>query len=212
MLIGVVHTDAQRQYGSHGQFVLKVTPGTGYSTSTTLLVLFRIPLYPQIACWLETRDGEYISTIYVTSKSATKNFFAAPAAGRPEALPVWNHLLAQQVQVPDAVSGATASTGGEHRTSIRTPLRPGSYVVMLEVNRSYDYNAHYTRTASGVNGQPSLIYRGEIAVGEKPSKALLVPIGTGSVDGSDGSVASGLDDVTTALTIIERAEVSYEGN
>ena len=39
--------------------------------------------------------------------------------------------------------------------------------------------------------------------------ALLAPVGTGSVDGKDGSIQAGLDGITTALQPIDGVEVGY---
>jgi len=39
--------------------------------------------------------------------------------------------------------------------------------------------------------------------------ALLAPVGTGSVDGKDGSIQAGLDGITTALQLIDGVEVGY---
>ncbi len=109
----------------------------------------------------------------------------------------------------DAVSAATASAAADHRAKLSLP--PGPYVAFLEVNRSYDYNERYTRANSGVNGQPSLIYRAELTAGKTPARASFTPVGTGSVDGSDGAVRSGLDGITTALDLIANAEIECGG-
>jgi len=81
---------------------------------------------------------------------------------------------------------------------------------MLEINRSYDYNERYTRGNSGVNGQPSLICRCEIVVGQGSFTGRFVPFGTGSVDGTDGSISLGVEGLTTALTLLDKAEITYQ--
>jgi hypothetical protein len=87
-------------------------------------------------------------------------------------------------------------------------LPSGTYIVKLEVNRSYDYNDTYTRANSGVTGQPSLVYKCALDVGHGPRKGTFEPIGTGAVDGSDGAIRPGLGGVTTALRILAAAEIS----
>ena len=205
LLLCAAFGGAQGSQAQGQKFTLTVTPGRDYNASTTILLFIRIPLYPQIACWLETPDGTYVDTIYVTPKGAKKSFFSAPARGRPEALPAWYHRQAERPAALDAVSGATASTEAAHVKSLA--VKPGRYVVFLEVNRSYDFNERYTKERTGVNGQPSLIYRAELDAGENPSRAGFEPIGTGSVDGSDGSITPGLDGITTALTLIDHATI-----
>ena len=192
--------------GKH--FILKISAGADYSTSRTILIFFKIPIYPQIACWIETAEGKYIDTIYVTAKGARKSFFSASSSGRPEALPVWYHIQSGRINT-DAVTSATSAGSAEHESVSLGELRPGKYVVKMEVNRSYDYNDRYTRTNSGVNGQPSLIYRAEIDIGNSAASAELVPFGVGSPDGSDGNVRPGLGGITTALKLIDKAEIEY---
>jgi len=197
---------------THGQWILRLTPGPQYASSTRFLLVIRIPLYPQVAAWLEDANGNFIDTIYVTKKAAKRSFYSAPASARPEALPVWYHRQPEQQRSVDAVTGATSIGPFEFHSTVGESLSPGRYVVFLEINSSYDYNDRYTRSNSGVNGQPSLVYRAEIQVGRGPTTAVLVPIGTGSVDGSDGLIHSGLEGITTALHLLTGAEIEYRGD
>lgn len=57
-----------------------------------------------------------------------------------------------------------------------------------------------------MNGQPSIVYEAEFVAG-KAGTARLVPIGTGSIDGSSGDVTSGFAGLTTALAFVESAEL-----
>ncbi len=196
------------------RFSLQITAGPGYDGGVKFL-FFKIPLHPQMACWLETTDGQYVGTISVTDRAAKKAWRGAPAAGRPEALPVWYHSLTAQPLLQsaqtDAVSTATPGGNAEIVSSLARSLPPGVYVAKLEVNRSIDYNGRFTKANSGVNGQPSLVFAAEITVGDTPSTAELVPMGTGSLDGADGSVRQGLDGLTTALTLIQKAQIRCSG-
>ena len=79
-------------------------------------------------------------------------------------------------------------------------------VVDLEINHSFDYNGFWTKDNSGVNGQPSLIYHAKFIAGT-PAKINLMPFGYGSVDGSNGNITQGLENFTTALTIIKGAYI-----
>lgn len=82
-------------------------------------------------------------------------------------------------------------------------------MIKLETNRSYDYNDSHPRKA-GVNGQPSVVYQAEPTVGAGGSEATFEPIGTGSADGSDGTVRLGLQGIDTALQLFNSTKVSYE--
>jgi hypothetical protein len=191
--------------GSGKRFVLELSPGETYRT-TTRWFIFEIPIYPQVAAWVETPDGRYLGTIYVTAKAEKQGWVSAPKEGRPEALPVWNHL---RQAVPDAVAAATAEGATLKGSDLAASLPAGNYVIKLETNRSYDYNATYTTANAGVAGQPSLVYRAELAIGAGPASAVFQPIGTGSLDGSDGLVHEGLTGIDSALKLFAAMAVSY---
>jgi hypothetical protein len=175
-----------------------------------------ITVRPQMAVWLETSEGRFVRTLSVSDKSARDEWIGT--ASRPEALPVWRAASAGGTgagaaadAAADAVSGATPAGSAERATGIPQGLMPGEYVVKLEANTSFDYNAAYPETdkRTGVNGQPSLVYGGKIAVGKSGSRAELVPIGTGSLDGSDGGIKPGVDGLTTALEMILHPFAEY---
>jgi len=146
-------------------FNLELKPGAAYTGRGGWFV-FSYKVYPQIALWLETPTGEYVGTLYVTAKGEARKWTAAPKEGRPEALPVWYHV---QQEVADEVSAATSKGVATVGNSFH--IVPGSYVVKLETNRSYDYNATYTKTDSGVNGQPSLVYEALVSIGSGAVRA-----------------------------------------
>jgi len=189
------------------RFELALTPGPRYRHTMGFLFI-RLQSSPQIACWIETPEGKYMDTIYVTEKVARKSWFGAPAAGRPEALPVWTHAKAAG-PLSDAVSGATPGGSVQVQSALPARLSPGRYIVKLEINASFDYNERYTRANSGVNGQPSLVYSGGIDVGKGESSVDLTPLGTGSLDGSDGNIRPGVEGLTTALQMLQSARIVY---
>jgi hypothetical protein len=189
------------------RFVLELSPGSEYRT-TTRWFIFEVPVYPQVAAWVESPAGQYLGTIFVTDKAAKRSWMSAPQAGRPEALPVWSHLAAVGV---DAVAAATAAGETRHGSALAGALPAGRYVIKLKTNRSYDYNAAYPAATSGVCGQPSLVYAAEIAVGEGPAEVEFAPIGTGALDGADGQVYPGLAGIDTALRLFASMKVAYRG-
>jgi len=187
------------------RFVVELSPGEHYR-ATTRWFIFRLPVYPQVAAWVESPDGRYLGTILVTAKAERQDWIGAPAEGRPEALPVWSHLRDGEL---DAVTAATSDGETLRESDLAARLAPGTYVVKLETNRSYDYNAAYTTANAGVGGQPSVVYSAIMSVGSGPVEATFEPLGTGSVDGSDGSVREGLTGIDTALRLFSRMTVSY---
>jgi len=188
---------------------LNLEPGPHYAKDAQFLWV-KYTVWPQVAVWLENLDGTYIDTVYVTEIIVTGKFDAAPKQGRPEALPVWSHLPGQSV---DAVSSpTTVGSTVRYGNDIAARLPAGEYIVKLETNRSYDWNTVFTKKNSGVNGQPSVIYAAKLTIGGARTTATFLPVGTGSVDGSDGNVKAGLEGIDTALELFSDMKVSYEVN
>jgi len=204
---GCQSPNAKTTTGVHSAMELNVEPGEHWQ-STMKIFIFNKKKSPQIAAWIEDSDGNYIATIAISEKSAKGNWMSAPKEGRPEALPVWSHKQQNYLATTlDAVSSATIK--GSFGANIdRTSLVDGnSYNVYLEINHSFDYNDHWTKDNSGVNGQPSLVYQTQFIAGQ-PGRIPLVPIGHGSADGSDGNIINGLENFTSALSIVKSAYVT----
>jgi hypothetical protein len=185
-----------------------ITEPGEYWQSKTKAFIFSIKKSPQFAAWIEDNNGNYISTITVSGKSAKGNWISAPKEGRPEALPIWNHRQQNNLVTNDfdAVSSATSKGAFEARIDNESLVIGNTYNVFLEINHSFDYNDHWTKDNSGVNGQPSLVYHAQFVAGQS-GRISLVPIGYGSVDGSNGKITEGLNGITTALEIIKDAYV-----
>lgn len=182
---------------------------------------------PQAAIWLETAAGKYVDTIFVTKASAAEGWKAAGGARRPEALPLWSHARGVKAAdglfmpershpLPDAISGATSKAGFTRSWAIPASLPAGSYVLKVELNASYDWNAAYPDKLpkgdarySLCNGQPSLLWAAAIELGGPAASAVLAPIGTGALNGEDGSLRPGLEGITTAKDIVASIEAEY---
>jgi hypothetical protein len=188
------------------RFVVTLEPGPHYSKDMKVMWI-RYTVWPQVAVWLEKTDGTFVDTIYVTELAVTGDYRAAPKTGRPEALPVWSHLRKGTV---DAVSSpTTVDSTVSYGNDLAARLPAGEYVVKLETNRSYDWNATYTKKTAGVNGQPSLVYKAGLTIGGDADEAVFEPIGTGSVDGVDGEIRPGLGGIDTALQLFGSMKVAY---
>ena len=186
---------------------IQLTPGEHYTGKGGWFV-FSYNVEPQVAVWLETTEGEYLETLFVTRRGAEKSWRAAPKSGRPEALPVWCHL--QETEV-DGVSAATSQSGVRKTVGLSADIEPGTYRVMLETNRSYDYNAAFPKRL-GVNGQPSVVYRADLVVGQGPFEMEFQPIGQGDPAGHDGYVREGLGGLDTALQLFSDLGIKYREN
>jgi hypothetical protein len=171
---------------------------------------------PQLAVWLEDEQGRYLKTLYVTQKASGLSWFFGPKEGRPESLPVWYHASkhdskksAAKNSSPaekeiDAVTSATPKGGLVFKQNIDDT----SCVIKVEVNASFDYNSTWTKKNSGVNGQPSLVYQALIPAGQKEELTFEL-IGSGSPDGSDGSVRENVAGIDSAKTIVRIINVTF---
>jgi len=86
-------------------------------------------------------------------------------------------------------------------------LTPGTYFYYIEVNKSFDKNEHHDY--SWYRGQPSVVWRGNIRVGNQISMSEAKIIGHGHVAGADSTINPDLSTLTTSLRLIEKAEVVY---
>jgi hypothetical protein len=201
---------SETQRGIDSSITLNVEPGISWQGSMKIL-FFSIKKNAQMAAWITDENGNYVSTISVTERSAKKNWKAAPNEGRPEALPVWNHALPKNITEDslDVISSATAKSSVSTSVDENSLIPGNTYNVFLEINHSFDYNDTWTEDNSGVNGQPSLIYQTQFVAGQS-GKINLALIGHGSVDGSNGNINPNLEHITSALSIIENAWIDAQ--
>ena len=178
---------------------------------------------PQIAMWMETLEGKYIDTLYITGKTSDSSYRsrdpAVDVVRRPEALPYWSHkrgvVATDGLYTPDQhnsdLDGIAAATPKvDYQVAMSAP-RMGVYRLAIEVNRSYDFNDYYSKTrfpddavysGTGSSGQPSLVYEA-IIDSQKPGQYLFNLVGHGHHSGRDGSLYKDLENITTAKEILE---------
>ncbi|BFP40622.1 hypothetical protein FGF1_14670 [Flavobacteriaceae bacterium GF1] len=146
----------ERNVGSPNQLEIELVAGEHY-------------WHPQMAIWLETLEGEYLTSLYVTHATAKGTFFGGRTKEnfksfdtqqrksqefrRVDALPVWSHgrgvqqadgLYAPSSEnpLPDAVSGATISSSFRLRTSFGGASN--RVRLRLEINVAFDDNEFYS--------------------------------------------------------------------
>ena len=142
---------------------------------------------PQFAIWLEEPETKEVRTVFVTYRTATGRFEGKVEC--PVSLPVWIGVFSRETdrkgfptpQKPflESVTGATPKI--EH-FSINAKVPKGSFwFYYIEMNVSGDFNQFFPSILPSGNpdyngnGQPSLIYRGEIkAVKGEYSKPKIV--------------------------------------
>lgn len=142
---------------------------------------------PQFAIWLENRETKEVRSLAVTYRTATGDFEGKSEC--PVSLPAWIELFRKETgrddfpttnkPAPDAI---TLATPKKRSFSIQTQLPQGSkWYYYIEMNVAADYNRHFSliddnyRVDYQGNGQPSIIYRGEITVkpGQKSSPVII---------------------------------------
>lgn len=190
---------------------ISIEPGENW-TRTMWIAFIPVKKAPQLAVWIETEDGTYVSTITVTQSASKQKWAGNPKNGRPESLPVWIHAKKASGAGVDETTSATPQNGITSGTTASALIPGQKYRILVEVNASFDYNESWPENAkeedknySGVNGQPSLIYEAYFTAGEKGTVSL-EPVGQGSIDGSNGDITRNLEGLTTALSIIKSAE------
>ncbi|HGY57404.1 MAG TPA: DUF2271 domain-containing protein [Caldithrix abyssi] len=167
---------------------------------------------PQIAIWLEYPDSTYYRTVWVTRR-AGKNKWKGKIHC-PVALPYWDSRRTSKKddkkEKIDAISAATPKAGS---FKVITNVPPNSrWLYYIEVNASGDFNAYFKSWTddgipdSEVNGQPSLVYGGEItADGKNQSKPVL--LGRTDQLSSGKKLYRDLQHITTAAELLQNITV-----
>ncbi len=180
----------------------------------------------QIAIWLTDEQGVFVDTVYVTRKIAKKGLGNRRGGlddkwggARLSALPVWaysrgvdygnlNFYPPKNKPLSDAISSATPKAGEfVWEWKPKRALKPGKYFYYIEVNKSFDKNENHKH--SWYRGQPSVVWRGSIQVGNQLSKSEAKIIGYGHVAGKNGKINPDLSTLTTSLKLIEKTEAVY---
>lgn len=159
-----------------GKLVINVNQGEHWEHSFRIFWIIKVTNQPQMALWLEDSSGNYVSTIYVTHRTATQDWRAAPGEDkdkieRESSLPVWMHqhqtrgIMAESTcsgchdlhqfekkeVSPDsrlaAITGATPEKSFIKEWSIPNNLKSGMYLVKAEINHSKDFNEYYKEEA-----------------------------------------------------------------
>jgi hypothetical protein len=225
-LAAVLAASASASLSAEGSISVSFVPGSAYSHRVRF-GLISLSLTPQMAIWIETAEGRFVDTIYVTDKSAAASWRAAGGARRPEALPVWSHARGVAApdglympdkahRLPDAVSGATAKAAFSKSWALPAGLAPSSYRIRAELNSSYDWNEAYPDKLpksdprwSEVNGQPSIVWEAALEIGAAAASATLRPVGTGALRGEDGNLRPGTEGLTSALELAASIAAEY---
>ncbi len=124
--------------------------------------------HPQMAVWIESEEGDYIATLFVSKATARGLFFGgrnktnfktfdeqksrSVSYRRVNALPVWSHsrnvkheggmlVPSRSTPLPDAISGETLTDNFILNSSISDRSR---FVIKVEINVAFDDNEYYS--------------------------------------------------------------------
>ncbi len=174
---------------------------------------------PQIGIWLQHAETGEIRTVFVTQKTGTGKFDGK--AGVPVALPAWvtaYRTESGRTDFPTArnpvVDAITGPTRAEAQLRAHVTVSKGSrWFYFVEVNVAGDYNhafPHFHEDGQfdpDGNGQPSLVYRGEIVAhaGESGSPEL---VGRTEQLFFTNTVEADLTGITTARQLLRSIVVS----
>ncbi len=170
---------------------------------------------PSFAIWAVNPADGAVTTLYVTKKAG--QWAWSDTNPRPEALPVWDGLVAGERDSLslDTITSATPKSGATLVFPLPEGITDDYFALCIEANASYDYNAYYAQTNNGdhsidtgVNGQPSMIYRVRInrATGEVSEPEL---VGSGDPTGATDELTPPLSAVSSAKNIITGVTVAY---
>lgn len=173
---------------------------------------------PQIAIWLESLDGSTIKTVFVTYRVGSGHWLGKVMCSA--ALPYWVGRYNKETgttgpptfrsKAPDAITGATPKQ--DLTAAVSVPIG-SKWKYFVEVNISGDYNGSFpSMNDNGQpdpqgNGQPSLIYQGQI---EAVAGAVDSPRLIGRTDQWRviDYIIEDLESITTAKDLLSRIEVS----
>lgn len=184
---------------------------------------------PQVAFWIEDLSGNYINTIYVTQKVSNGSFVSTDdifsTVIRPESLPYWAHqrgvTYGENGVMPgtdnsdlDGITGATPQGNYDVRSQLSSEHR--QFKVMMEINRSYDFNQSYSKdrypddpiySGSGSSGQPSVVYSAAINLDDDQSSYIMKVAGHGHYSGANGTLFTDMTGIDTALELVKRVVI-----
>lgn len=188
--------------------------------------------HPSFAIWLETLEGEFIETLFVT-KSVGTGYYGhgqitkeqwdnkSGPQERPASLPFWLHkrmgpnakmvLPTPDKPVLDALTGATPLANAKILTKTSSKLK-SQVRLMVEVNQPWDWNAYWHNTKFDdfdyrTSCQPSIIYSVNLDLSATSELVHLNPIGHGDPAGKSGKLNTNLTTLTTAKDIFSDIQV-----
>lgn len=226
LLLSVAHGNLLAQAKADGRQKIDSNPAGEGLLMTLVFEKGATHNHPLMVVWLESEDGHFIETLFV-SESIGKGVFkhADRSSGkwmpgeveRPAALPYWGHKRGiksakgnfvpdKNNPEPDAITGPTPV--GDFELSFHLTNCPaGNCKILMEINQSWDWNDHWTNNRLDdpqyhASAQPSLVYEALVDPHILPNTLVMKPVGRGDEAGRSGTLFTDLETMTTALQIV----------
>jgi hypothetical protein len=173
---------------------------------------------PQMAIWIENLDTSIVKTVWITHRTAKQDWKGKVEC--PVSLPIWEYRIKLKKKTAagtvrksnvDAVSTATPKEG-KVVASMLVP-KDSQWNYYIEVNVSADYNKTFTYWSqdglpdSEANGQPSIIYSGNI-IADLKSRSIPVLIGRTNQGHAVTTISKDLSGITSAKHLIKKMLVT----
>lgn len=188
--------------------------------------------HPLMAIWVETPEGQFVQTLYVSESigkgvfqhgDASRGFWQPGEIQRPAALPYWSHkrgiineyglyLPTPVSPVPDAYTGPTPPRSFILNTRLDEPGLT-RFNLLFEINQTWDWNEYWTNNkfpedeAYKSSCQPALVYSVSIDLEHPVEIYSMKIIGRSHHSGADGKLYTDLETMTTALHIAKEIRV-----
>jgi hypothetical protein len=182
---------------------------------------------PMYTVWVENMSGVYLQDLFVTTAAGTNIYpFTAGFVARPMSVPYWAHkacIIGAYASYPTMYLAQPTADGGPHPADLdavtgatikqdfvlntkRKADGVTQFRVLLEVNRSRDWNAYYTNPDYEPCGQPSLVYSAAVDLASAQEFYVMGLQGAGDPLGNSGALG-GTANVTTALDLVDQIVV-----
>ncbi len=196
------------QFSFATDFILNIETGKHF-VQEGKIGIFSFKTTPQMVLWVESEDGKYKETIWMTRRFAKQDWagesYDKNKIFREHTFPRWVYVFKENLPtknkpLPDSITGASPKKSTKIPIKLPTDKK---LIIYFEVNNSFDENEHYP-LGNLYDGQPSLVYTAILEPGFKGKIELKLKYKTNL----KGELIENMDGITTAKEIINKIEIS----
>ncbi len=199
---------SQNLFAEGKSYVLEIKAGKHFVQEGKIGV-FSFKTTPQMVFWVESEDGEYKKTIWMTRRFAKQEWagqsYDKNKIFREYTFPRWvyvfkDNLPTKNKPLPDSVTGASPKSDAKINISI-PEVKNKRLILFFEVNNSFDGNEFYPN-GTLYDGQPSLIYTALF-----DEKSDVIELNLKYKTTLNGESIEDLKGITTAKEIINKVRI-----